>query len=378
MKSFSKNRLHLVSFNVPYPADNGGLIDVFCKIKALYEEGASIILHCYSYGREKAPELEKYCEKVFYYERKTSLLGLFKDVPYIVYGRRSDELVKRLAKDDYPVILEGLHCSGILDAPELAHKKIFVRTHNIEHDYYRGLAEVEANPIKKQYYLREAGKLEEYEDELGKATGIFAISKADAEYFTYRFLGVETKNVAAFHLNDTVEISKGMGTYALYHGSLDVGENNFAALKLVNEVFSDLPFPLVIAGRNPSSELQKAVTKYSNITLEADVTTADIKKMVSEAQVNVLPTWQSTGIKLKLLMALYCGRHCVVNDMMVKETGLEILCQVANTPEDMKKTITEIFGKPFTEPEIELRTRILESGFSNKNGAKRILSVLFS
>src|SRR5687768_7172901 len=94
------HKLHLVAFNVPYPADNGGLIDVFCKLKALHRAGISVILHCYEYGRPHAPELEPWCERVHYYPRATGKAGLFHTLPYIVVGRRSEELVQRLAADD--------------------------------------------------------------------------------------------------------------------------------------------------------------------------------------------------------------------------------------------------------------------------------------
>ena len=43
--------LHIVSFDVPYPPDYGGAIDVYYKLKALHEEGIKIYLHCFEYGR---------------------------------------------------------------------------------------------------------------------------------------------------------------------------------------------------------------------------------------------------------------------------------------------------------------------------------------
>ncbi|HMX05330.1 MAG TPA: hypothetical protein PKE14_11715, partial [Chitinophagales bacterium] len=61
--------LHIISFNVPYPPDYGGVIDVFNKIKALHAEGIKIHLHCFEYGRNEAPELNAFCEHVYYYPR---------------------------------------------------------------------------------------------------------------------------------------------------------------------------------------------------------------------------------------------------------------------------------------------------------------------
>lgn len=377
MENSSRHRLHLVAFNIPYPADNGGLIDVFCKLKALHRAGISVVLHSYEYGRAHAPELEHWCESVHYYRRDTGKAGLFHTLPYIVAGRRSEELVQRLAADDLPVWLEGLHCCGILGHPALAHKKIFVRTHNVEHHYYRGLAQVERNIFKRYYFSNEAAKLERFEEVLAQAAGIFAISRADTLYFTHRYPQTRVWNLPAFHLNDEVKLGPEENDFALYHGSLDVGENNHAALKLVNEVFNDLPYALIIAGKNPSKELRQACEGKPGIRLKSKVNTTDIQDLVSRARVNVLPTWQSTGIKLKLLMALFSGRHCLVNEQMVKDTGLETLCRIENTPQGMKKALHELFARPFTEQEFVFRKRILERSFSNAHGAEIIRQHLF-
>jgi len=377
MNNSTAHKLHLVAFNIPYPADNGGLIDVLCKIKALKRAGVGIVLHCYEYGRTPAPELEQWCEAVHYYKRHTGKAALFGSLPYIVASRKSDTLVKRLAADEHPILLEGLHCCAVLDEPALKHKPIFVRSHNIEHDYYRGLAKVERNLFKRYYFGSEAGKLEQFEARVSLAKGIFAISKADTLHFEKKYPQVPAWNVPAFHLNDTVDIQPGSGEYALYHGSLDVGENNFAAIKLVKEVFNDLPYTLIIAGKNPSKELRQACEGKSHVILKSKVDTAQIQNLVRDAHINILPTWQSTGIKLKLLMALYCGRHCLVNDMMVKDTGLEPLCHIENTSWGMKKTLHELFARPFTQNEILHRRQVLEQSFSNTRGAETIKREIF-
>ena len=57
-------KINIISFNVPLPANYGGVIDVFYKIKTLTDLGFDIILHCFQYGRPVAPELEKYCKEV--------------------------------------------------------------------------------------------------------------------------------------------------------------------------------------------------------------------------------------------------------------------------------------------------------------------------
>jgi hypothetical protein len=52
-----EKHLHIISFDVPYPANYGGVIDVFYKLKNLHKAGVKIILHCFEYGRGEQKEL---------------------------------------------------------------------------------------------------------------------------------------------------------------------------------------------------------------------------------------------------------------------------------------------------------------------------------
>ena len=79
--------LHIVSFDIPFPANYGGVVDVFYKIKALHQLGCKIHLHCFEYGRERSLELNKYCESVHYYRRDENKLNFLKKEPYVVVSR---------------------------------------------------------------------------------------------------------------------------------------------------------------------------------------------------------------------------------------------------------------------------------------------------
>ncbi len=84
--------LHIISFDIPYPPNYGGVIDVYYKIRTLYKLGIKIHLHCFEYpGRDRSPELNSFCEEVFYYPRKTGLRSAFSLAPYIVSSRKSED-----------------------------------------------------------------------------------------------------------------------------------------------------------------------------------------------------------------------------------------------------------------------------------------------
>jgi len=370
------NELHIVSFDIPVPTNYGGAIDVFYKLKALAGEGICIHLHCFQYGREPSPLLEQICEKVSYYSRDIAKTKLFNRRPYIVATRTSPELLKNLLADDHPVLLEGIHSCYYLEKPQLRRRRVVVRTHNIEHDYYNSLAKVERNIFKRYYFFNEASKLERYEQVLHKAFGIAAISRNDQEYFSAKYRNVQT--VSAFHPQEEVDILPGRGAFALYHASLDVGENNEAAIFLTGQVFNDLGLPLVIAGNKPSRELQEVVAQHDNVELRVGLTSEDITALVRQAHVNILPTFQATGIKLKLLLALHAGRFCIVNTPMVCHTGLEDLCIIRDSAAEMKSALKECFLRDFPEEEIGKRRKVLlENGFSNRYNARKLIAMLF-
>ncbi len=368
--------LHLIAFDIPVPANYGGAIDVFYKLKSFNETGVKVILHCFEYDRSKSEELESLCHKIHYYKRKISKAKLFRRKPYIVVTRSSEDLLINLLKDNYPIVFEGLHTCYHLDNRYLINRIKIVRTHNIEHDYYNGLANVEKNIFKRYYFLNEASKLVRFQKVLYHANGIAAISDNDKQYFEKKFRRVN--RISAFHPDEKINIREGRGEFALYHGSLEVGENNEAAMFLTEKIFNDIEFPLYIAGNRPSKELIETATKYPNIKILSNLDASKISELIREAQINILPTFQETGIKLKLLAALYKGRHCIVNSPMVVKTGLADLCHVHDSVEDLKKCVKQLFDKDFESESIEKREDILtNSGFSNSFNIEKLNKMIF-
>ena len=90
--------INIVSFNIPWPANYGGVIDVYYKMQALHKCGVKIILHCFEYERPHSKELESLCEKVYYYKRKTGLLANITLLPYNVFSRKDPEYLRICSK----------------------------------------------------------------------------------------------------------------------------------------------------------------------------------------------------------------------------------------------------------------------------------------
>jgi len=143
------HHIHIISFDIPFPANYGGVIDIYYKLKALHERGVKVHLHCFEYNREPAPQMELLCEEVHYYPRKTGLIPNLSLLPYIVVSRKSEKMIKTLLKDDYPILFEGMHSCYHLSDPRLKGRVKVYRESNIEHQYYHHLARAESSISRK-------------------------------------------------------------------------------------------------------------------------------------------------------------------------------------------------------------------------------------
>lgn len=367
--------VHIVSFNIPLPANYGGIIDVFYKLKALKEEGVKIILHCFEYGRPHNDELLNYCEKVYYYKRPKKISKAFSDLPFIVNTRSNKELLDNLIKDNYPILFEGLHTTYFIGNKLLGKRIKIIRSHNIEHHYYYELYLNESNILKKIFFKKESEKLNNYEKNVIHANNIAAISKNDNEYLFSKYN--KSFYLPAFHPNDSVSTKKGLGDYILYHGNLSVNENIQALLYLTENVFNKIDYKIKIAGNNPSKSFIKLLSKNKNIEIIKNPNDDEMNKLIENAQINLLVTFQDTGIKLKLLSSLYMGRHCLVNKTMVSNTELDELCYIKDSPEDIIETVKNLMTVEITDEIIDTRKNILNTYYSNKKNIKILINQIF-
>lgn len=364
--------IQLVAFNIPYPPDYGGVIDIFYKVKALSECGISVYLHCFEYDRPQAIELEKYCTKVFYYPRKKGLRYQFSAKPYIVITRVNNQLINNLSSNKAPILFEGLHTCFYLDHPLLANHLRLVRTHNVEHEYYLNLYKAERNVFKKLFFRIEACKISGYEKVLQNASHLLCISPNDNFYFDRKY--GHSHFIPAFHPFSEIKSKEGRGKYILFHGNLSVSENLQSVEFLIKNVFGKISQSVIIAGKNPPDRLIQKIKQLPNIQLISNPENEQMEALIQDAHISLLPTFQDTGLKLKLLASLFSGRFCIANTPMIHKTGLEHLCHLADTPEEMIGLINKLFAQDFTSEEIERRKIILEDAFSNHRNALKIIS----
>ncbi|MBD0352569.1 MAG: mannosyltransferase [Flavisolibacter sp.] len=371
-----KRCLHIVCFDVPYPVSHGGFFDIFYKLQALKKEGIAIILHCFMYGRSQQPELEKWCNKVYYYTRKTGIRGFSSFLPYIVASRKNNELIKRLSADDHPILLEGTHTTYILFKNLFPGRTILYRLHNIEHIYYRQLYQWERYVVKKVYYGWESVLLQQYEKKAAiHASMVLTVSEQDGAHFHRYCPAAKIDYLPLFLKFENIESKTGVGTYALYHGNLSINENEQAVLWLLQAV-APTGMAFIIAGREPSKRIKAAVGKCHWAQLVINPTDAALKDLIVNAHINLIYSFNATGIKLKLIHALFAGRHCIINTAAMCHAEIDACCYIADEPVVLQQMMERLKDIYFTKDEIEQRRAVLLKHFNNKINAERLIQYL--
>jgi hypothetical protein len=370
---------HIIAFDVPYPPNYGGIVDVFYKLKHLHSQGGKIIYHCFYYSGHNPPNelLEKYCDKIYYYERKKQITKLiFSPLPYVVATRNNQELLDNLSKDNFPILFDGLQCCYFLNHKKLEGRRKIIRANNIEHKYYAGLAKWEKSSLKKTYLKREAKKLEKFENQLKGVESILSVAKMDIPHFskyakTYHVPPFFNEKEAEF-----IEKSTNIERFCLFQGNLSVTENIEAVEFIINEIAPKVDVEIKIAGKNPSKELASKINQLKNVVLISNPSQSEMENLIATAHINLLFTFQQTGIKLKLLHALESGKHIIINSFMDDSGIFKSMCDVCDDPKTICNKINDLIGSEFTTEMFKKRFNVFSRYYNNSNNADFILDLI--
>lgn len=371
--------IHIISFDIPFPPDYGGVIDVFYKIKYLHQAGFKIILHCFQYNeKSQSVDLEKLCYQVYYYERKTTLKKHFCTLPYTVYSRLNKQLLNNLLKDDYPILFETLHTAYFINHPSISNRKKILRLSNIEHHYYYHLFLSEKKFLKKLYFLTECIKLYFYEKKAFQcANYILPVTEKDSNYVKKFYSNITTITIPSLHPFNDNSVWKGKGEYLLYHGNLSVAENYKAAEFLIHQIAPKITIPVIIAGKNPTKFLFSQSKKHKHIQIVSNPDENEMKQLIQNAHIVWLYTHQSTGLKLKLIHSLFTARFIICNDKMLAGTSISPnpSLYIKNTAKEITSTIQLLQELKFNDEIILQRNQLLQE-FDNTKHLNKLIEII--
>lgn len=339
--------LQIVSFNNPYPPNYGGVIDVYYKIKYLHQLQVDIYLHIFYEDRLEIEKLKPYCKEIYLYKRNKSLKYFFTKIPFNVSSRSSSQIYNNIIKINAPILFEGLQTTHVLLRNEIKNK-IIIRTHNIEHNYYNGLARSETNLFLKLIYYIESYKLKRYESIVNKADLILPLSHKEYEYFSLNYKP-KSKFIPVFHGNNHIEKLSQKGEFALYHGDLTTSDNKKAVTFLIS-IFKEVNQKLIIASSNISKSLLQLIDNQENIQfVKLEKNNKILNELFTKAHVNILYSNQESGTKLKVFNSLFKGRFCIINKNIADDKNIQSICVLANSKKEFIKAIENVFEEDFEQ-----------------------------
>ena len=251
-----------------------------------------------------------------------------------------------------------------------------VRTHNIEHDYYRGLIG-NAPILKRLFFWWESIKLKKYEPILRHATWLLAIKPSDATHF--KSFNQQTIVIpAVLPLESTIAKREKTEPFVLFHGNLSVIENDLGArwiIRALDELLT-VDFPLVIAGKNPSQELIRCADG-KRIKIFANPDESEMQNLIAGARVHALYSDVGSGTKLKFLSSLSANGHVLVNTAVAGDIPKNEYFHVADDAVSFARVFSTIYDKKLSALQIAKRREWLQSVFGAKNTVQKI-SDLFS
>jgi glycosyltransferase involved in cell wall biosynthesis len=368
------HHLDIVTFATPYPPHYGGAIDVYYKLRAGAEAGLHYTLHCFTYGKYgREAHLDQLADAVYYYKRRPRLGCLLGKSPYIVCSRARRALLRRLAAGSGPILFEGLHTTAFARHRDLAHRPMILRMHNVEWKYYRHLADTAQRWDHKLYYRTESRRLRRYEASVMRhMDAILAISAAEEQYFAERHQRV--LYLPAFHPFDQPDIKPGTGDYALWHGDLTIEDNVKGVLRIA-PACAKSGLRLIIAGRAPSPVHEKKLRSLKNIELRMDVSTDEMTGLMQNAQVHVVESSNPAGFKIKLLAALFTGRHVVARDHLL-DPQLGTVAYAFSNEQQLLNIMHQIAHVPADRSLLAKRKSVLLPRFSNLHNARQVVHLM--
>ncbi len=352
----------------PLPTTDGGKMRFWAILRALANLGHEVTLVGFSKPGEAVgteEQLRTVCRDSdiipLRYTRMSEggaylsrLLSLFSTAPFILNRFHSPEmretLDRRLRQGVYDVVICDVFAALNLPATDVS---IAVNGLNAEHLILLRYANQERNPIKKFYAWLEGIKLRRFEIRMySRADLAIACSSQDVNIFRKFCPEVQFSVVPNVVDVDEYEVSYDEDPSAIIHvGGLDWFPNRDSLEYFIRDIFPlvqrECPsIRLIVAGRNPTPALRAQFSHMPSI--EFTGTVPDLRPVIAEAAVSVIPLRIGSGTRMKVLEGGAMGKAMVSTSVGVEGLdfvpGKEIL--IADTPEQFAASIVELLRDP--------------------------------
>lgn len=380
--------LHLVCFDLPLPPWYGGTEEIDVKIRCLLDLGVTLHVHALVWPSVirsgNLPDWHQRVASLRCYPRRW-LVGPHDTRPWSLISRSSSDLIRNLQNEPGSILLEGWQCADVLRSPSLQKRNIWVRSHNIESNYYRMQADSTSGWMKKIHFTLEAWRWRCFERSLPqwmaeeKRRGILSICPSETFYWNSHHL--PAYYVPAFaDLTDRLELPEQVpvtrpkeGPYALYHGRLDIAENIRAIHFLLDRVDFPRNLPLMIAGSRIPDAVRAKVYSQKEISLVDTPSSSQMQDLLRHATVHCIPCYGMAGLRFKIIHAMLGFGHVLVSREGVDGMPWAEWLTVVESEADWEHKLLEAMQSPPDPERVAARQAWVRQHFDGLSNASKIL-----
>lgn len=326
-------KILLLTNKPPYPPIDGGTIATYNLAQGLFKAGAQVsVLAMYTPKHPLSPNLnsgEKVAGITMHFVfvnthiRLLCLLSnlLFSRKPYIaqrfISAKFREKLRVLLQSNQFDIVqLEGLYlCPYIPLIRSCSKAKITFRSHNVEHEIWKGNLQGENNNVKRLYLKILYQRLVKFETHfINEYDALIPISRIDEARFKKMGNNKPTRVLpAGFFLDKTQPSTHEKVKSLFFIGSLDWRPNIEGLIwfidkvwKPVKEEFPELDFH--IAGRNAHSSLKKILSQ-KNVIFHGEV--EDAFRFFQDHSLMVVPLFSGSGMRVKIIEGMAAGKTII-------------------------------------------------------------------
>lgn len=367
-----------VTTQLPYPANSGGVIKTFRLLKFLSNFYQIDLLYLIkgedlSYQKEFSTKVRLNSISGFSCNDKRSLVNLAKSywqsIPLNFIRNQSKDLSIQLSeKIKAADAIWFDHYEVTQYIPQNFKGKIVFHTHNAEFLLWRRFAENESNFLKKWAIKIESERIKNAEKRAIHKSDLIFASPNDIEAFKNQ-IDYKANYAETFHLGEEeflafpeLEFSSTQNRI-LFIGTLTWEPNINGIVWFINEVWPIIKkerpeTKLTIIGKNPSDRIIKASKSDFNIEITGFVENLEDYYFIS--RVHIVPLKFGSGIKVKLLNALYRGIPTVTTPIGAE--GLSLTnqkdCYIENNAQNFAQKIVTLLENENIWQEMKIQSRI--------------------
>jgi hypothetical protein len=392
----SRHALQLVLFDLPIAPLYGGTAEVDYKIRALLDLGLELHIHAWvsptldrqlRSGARALPDWHHRVATLRWYPRPMALRTWLSARPHAVASRSGTALNKALAQGPRDILLEGWQVSACMAAPALGHHRFWVRSHNRESQYYRMQALSANGFFKKIYYNIESfrwRRMERWVSHSGSHQPLAGVlSLCPLETRLYQNEGLNAFYVPAFvrlapsKVGPAIERQQVAAPFLLYHGRLDIPDNQQAVQNVLRLASQCPEFSWVVAGSKASSTLIRQMQAMPALQWVDTPDDKTLDALVQNAAVHVIPSKGRAGLRLKMIHALMGTGHVLVHRDAVEGLPWARWVTTVNHDGDWAQGLRLAMAKPLDGWQLEQRHREIRDHFDPNQNAGLLCELIF-